>query len=179
MSRIGRQPITIPAGVTVSVEGTEVKVKGPLGQLSQKVDSIIKVKQDGGKLVLERSSEDKEARAKHGLYRMLVFNMVEGVTKGFEKSLIINGVGYKAQKQGNKVVLNIGFSHPVEYDAPEGITLDCPTATEITVKGISKEQVGQVAANIRALKKPDPYHIYGIRYKDEVIQKKEGKTAGK
>lgn len=179
MSRIGRQPIEVPAGVTVSFEGNDIVVKGPLGQLRQYIHSSIKVRQDGNTIYVERSSDDKEIRSKHGLYRMLVFNMVEGVTKGFEKSLIINGVGYKAQKQGNKVVLNIGFSHPVEYTAPEGVTLDCPTANEITVKGISKEQVGQVAANIRALKIPDPYHLYGIRYKDEKIQKKEGKTAGK
>ncbi len=179
MSRIGRKPITIPAGVTVTVSGNEVTVKGPLGQLSQKISSRIKVKQEDGNLILERASDDREDRAMHGLYRMLVSNMVEGVTKGFTKNLIVNGVGYKVQKQGNKLVLNIGYSHPIEYTPPEGITIDCPTQTEISVKGISKELVGQVAANIRAFKKPDPYHIYGIRYKDEVIQKKEGKTAGK
>ncbi|HOK20418.1 MAG TPA: 50S ribosomal protein L6 [Thermosynergistes sp.] len=179
MSRIGRKPITIPAGVTVTVSGNEVTVKGPLGQLSQKISSRIKVKQEDGNLILERASDDREDRAMHGLYRMLVSNMVEGVTKGFTKNLIVNGVGYKVQKQGNKLVLNIGYSHPIEYTPPEGITIDCPTQTEISVKGISKELVGQVAANIRAFKKPDPYHIYGIRYKDEVIQKKEGKNAGK
>ena len=179
MSRIGRKPITIPAGVTVTVSGNEDTVKGPLGQLSQKISSRIKVKQEDGNLILERASDDREDRAMHGLYRMLVSNMVEGVTKGFTKNLIVNGVGYKVQKQGNKLVLNIGYSHPIEYTPPEGITIDCPTQTEISVKGISKELVGQVAANIRAFKKPDPYHIYGIRYKDEVIQKKEGKNAGK
>jgi len=179
MSRIGRKPITIPAGVTVTVSGNEVTVKGPLGQLSQKISSRIKVKQEDGKLILERASDDREDRAMHGLYRMLVSNMVEGVTNGFTKNLIVNGVGYKAQKQGNKLVLSIGYSHPIEYTPPEGITIDCLTQTEISVKGISKELVGQVAANIRAFKKLDPYHIYGIRYKNEVIQKKEGKTAGK
>ncbi len=179
MSRIGRKPITIPAGVTVTVSGNEVTVKGPLGQLSQKISSRIKVKQEDGNLILERASDDREDRAMHGLYRMLVSNMVEGVTKGFTKNLIVNGVGYKVQKQGNKLVLNIGYSHPIEYTPPEGITIDCPTQTEISVKGISKELVGQGAANIRAFTKPDPYHIYGIRYTDEVIQKKEGKNAGK
>ncbi|NLK17467.1 MAG: 50S ribosomal protein L6 [Clostridiales bacterium] len=179
MSRIGKKPITIPAGVALTISGNDVMVKGPLGQLSQKVNGRIKVRQEDGKLILERSSDDKEDKAMHGLYRMLIYNMVEGVTKGFTKQLVVNGVGYKVQKQGNKLVLNIGYSHPVEYTPPEGITIDCPTQTEITVKGISKELVGQVAANIRAFKKPDPYHFYGIRYKDEVIQKKEGKTAGK
>jgi len=179
MSRIGRQPVTIPAGVTVSFEGDDIIVKGPLGSLRQYIDSCVKVKVDKNILNVTRESEDNKIRAKHGLYRMLIANMVEGVTKGYQKSLVINGVGYKAQKQGNKLVLNIGFSHTVEFVAPPEITLECPSITEVTVKGISKEVVGQTAANIRFLKIPDPYHLYGIRYKDEIIQKKEGKTAGK
>lgn len=179
MSRIGRQPVNVPAGVVVSFEGDNVVVKGPLGSLKQYVHHSIKVNVDKNTLLVERLSEDKEVRAKHGLYRMLIANMIEGVTKGFQKSLIVNGVGYKAQKQGNKLVLNIGYSHVVEFVAPAEVSVECPTITEIVVKGISKEVVGQAAANIRALKIPDPYHLYGIRYKDEIIQKKEGKTAGK
>ena len=160
MSRIGNHPIAVPANVTVSYDDKFVTVKGPLGQLVQDYDS-------------------KAVKAKHGLYRALIANMIEGVTKGFEKGLIVNGVGYKVVKAGNKITLSIGFSHTVDFEAPAGVTLDCPTQTEITVKGIDKVAVGQTAANIRAIKKPEPYHIYGIRYKDEVIQKKEGKTAGK
>ena len=135
--------------------------------------------QENGHVIVKRTSEDKAVKAKHGLYRALIANMIEGVTKGFEKGLIVNGVGYKVVKAGNKITLSIGFSHTVDFEAPAGVTLDCPTQTEITVKGIDKVAVGQTAANIRAIKKPEPYHIYGIRYKDEVIQKKEGKTAGK
>jgi large subunit ribosomal protein L6 len=179
MSRIGRQPIEIPAGVTVNIEGGIVTVKGPKGSLQQNIDSCIKIEQQDGKLVLTRKSEVKEVKSKHGLYRMLVSNMVDGVTKGFEKSLVISGVGFKAQKQGEKLVLNLGYSHNVEYTPPAGITVDCVSNNEIIVKGIDKEAVGQAAANIRAFRIPDPYHIYGVRYKDEVIQKKEGKTAGK
>ena len=180
MSRVGRNPITLPAGVQVRFEHGVVTVKGPKGELSQPVASDkIEIKIEGNVLTVSRLSEQKEIRAMHGLYRALIANMVTGVTSGFERGLIVNGVGYKVQKQGNKLVMNIGFSHPVEFEAPAGITLDCPSQTEITVKGISKEAVGQTAANIRALKKPEPYHCYGIRYKDEVIQRKEGKTAGK
>lgn len=179
MSRIGRQPIEIPAGVSISFDSDNVVVKGPLGSLTQHIDSKIKVNTEKNMIHLTRTSEEKEVKAKHGLYKALIANMVHGVTKGYEKSLIVNGVGYKAQKQGTKLVLNIGFSHTVEFEPPKGVTVDCPSITEITVKGISKEDVGQTAANIRALKIPDPYHLYGIRYKDEVIQKKEGKTAGK
>lgn len=179
MSRIGRQPIAVPAGVNISFEDDKIVVKGPLGSLKQHIDKNIKVTVDKNTVHLTRNSDADEIKAKHGLYRMLVANMVTGVTKGYKKDLIVNGVGYKVQKQGNKLVLNIGFSHVVEFVQPEGITIECPSITEITVKGISKEDVGQAAANIRALKIPDPYHLYGIRYKDEVIQKKEGKTAGK
>jgi large subunit ribosomal protein L6 len=179
MSRIGRQPVAIPAGVTVSIEGDTVSVKGPLGNLKQQIDKNIKVNIDKNTIHLTRNADDDALRAKHGLYKALIANMVHGVTKGYEKSLIVNGVGYKAQVQGTKLVLNIGFSHPVEYQPENGIKIECPTINDITVKGISKEAVGQAAADIRALKIPDPYYLYGIRYKDEIIQKKEGKTAGK
>jgi large subunit ribosomal protein L6 len=172
-------PIALPAGVTVSVSDNVATVKGPLGTLTQYVDPAITLQQEGTALSVRRSSELKEVKSKHGLYRSLVANMVQGVTKGFEKSLIVNGVGYKAQKQGNKIIFNIGYSHPIEFPEPKGITIDCAANNEVVVKGISKEEVGQTAANIRSLRIPDPYHLYGIRYKNEIIQKKEGKTAGK
>ena len=179
MSRIGRAPVTIPAGVTVEVKDGFMTVKGPKGTLTQDIDSKITVSIEGGVATLTRANDSKELRAKHGLYRALLQNLVNGVTNGYTKSLIINGVGYKVAKQGNKVVLNVGFSHPIEVVEIEGIKLDCPTQTEITVSGIDKIKVGQVAANIRSIREPEPYHGYGIRYKDEVIERKEGKTAGK
>jgi large subunit ribosomal protein L6 len=151
-----------------------------LGALSQKIENEkIDVKIADGEVSVVRLSEEPPVRAAHGLYRALIYNMVCGVQKAFEVGLIINGVGYKSQKQGNKVVLNIGFSHPVEVVAPAGITIDCVTPTELLVKGIDKVAVGQCAASIKAIKKPEPYHGYGIRYKTETITLKEGKTAGK
>lgn len=179
MSRIGRNPIAIPAGVTVTVNGTEVTVKGGKGELKQYVNPAITVKVEGAQVLVSRSDEQKEHKAMHGLYRALIANMVHGVTEGYKKGLVINGVGYKAVMQGNKLILNIGFSHPIEFDCPEGIKIECPTITEVTVSGIDKNAVGQCASNIRAFRKPEPYHGYGIRYSDEVIQRKEGKTAGK
>ena len=179
MSRIGKEPVAIPAGVTVEVKEREFIVKGPLGTLTQAYDPAITISVDGAVATVTRSSDVGPIRAKHGLYRVLLSNMIIGVTKGYEKSLIVNGVGWKAQMQGSKLVLNVGFSHPVEVVAPEGITLSCVSQTEILVKGIDKVRVGQVAANIRAIRIPEPYHEYGIRYKDEVIVRKEGKTAGK
>lgn len=179
MSRIGRAPITIPAGVTIEVKSNEFTVKGPKGTLTQDYDSRITITVEGNVATLTRANEQKETKAKHGLYRALLQNMVKGVTDGYEKVLVVNGVGWKVQKQGTGLVLNIGYSHPVEVAAPEGITLDCPTQTEISVKGIDKVAVGQIAATIRSYRKPEPYHGYGIRYKDEVIERKEGKTAGK
>lgn len=179
MSRIGRQPITIPAGVTVINDNNMITVKGNLGTLSQQLSKDITVKIEGNVLTLARANETKETKAKHGLYRALINNMITGVTKGYEKSLIIAGVGYKAALEGNRLVLHVGYSHTVNFDIPKGIMLECPSLNEVVVKGINKNEVGQTAANIRALKKPEPYHLYGIRYKDEIIQKKEGKTAGK
>ncbi len=179
MSRIGKQPVAVPAGVTVEVNNGKMVVKGPKGTLEQDIDTRISVTLENGVAVLTRANDSKELRAKHGLYRALLHNMVTGVTQGYTKNLIINGVGYKVSKQGNKVVMNIGFSHPVEFVESDGVKLDCPTQTEIAVSGIDKVKVGQVAANIRSLREPEPYHGYGIRYKDEVIERKEGKTAGK
>lgn len=180
MSRIGRLPITIPAGVTVEYNDDIVTVKGPKGTLTQKiVDRNIVVKIENGAVHVERKNESKETRSKHGLYRQLIANMMKGVVTPFSKTLIINGVGYKAQMSGNKLVMNIGYSHPVEFMAPEGITITVPEQTQVVVTGISKELVGQTAATIRSKRPVEPYHAYGLRYSDEVVIRKEGKTAGK
>lgn len=179
MSRIGREPIHIPAGVTVDVKDNRFTVKGPLGTLTQEYDPLITVKEEGSIIHLTRANEEKATKAKHGLYRMLLNNMIVGVTKGYSKNLVIAGVGYKVAKQGKKIVLNVGYSHAIEVEEIPGITLECPSQTEILVKGIDKCVVGQIAANIRMIRKPEPYHGYGIHYSDEVIEHKEGKTAGK
>ena len=179
MSRIGRAPIAIPQGVTVDINNNLVTVKGPLGALSQTVDKSIDVKVEDGHVVCTRHTDDKDHRALHGLYRALIHNMVVGVTKGFEKSLIVNGVGYKVTLSGNKMTLNIGFSHPVEFTAPEGITFAQPQPLAIVVKGIDRQLVGQTAATIKAIKPVEPYHNYGIHYKDETVIHKVGKRATK
>lgn len=180
MSRIGRLPVEIPAGVEINVDANNlVVVKGPKGTLSQQVNNVITVNVANNVCTLTRANEEKQSKAMHGLYRKLVANMVEGVTKGFSKTLIVNGVGFKVAKQGKKVVMNIGYSHPVEFTEIEGITLECPSDKEVVVKGIDKAKVGQFAANIRKSRVCDPYHAYGVRYSDEVIVRKEGKKAGK
>ena len=179
MSRIGKLPIAIPAGVTVDFNNGVVTVKGPKGTLQRDVVGNIGMEMEGTNLVLKALDDKADTNAKHGLYRALVNGMVTGVTNGFVKTLEVKGVGWKAAVQGDKLVLNVGFSHPVEVVAPEGITFACPALTEVTVSGINKEVVGQVAANIRAIRLPEPYHGYGIRYKGEVIERKEGKTSGK
>jgi large subunit ribosomal protein L6 len=180
MSRVGRQIINIPDKVKVEFDNSLVTVTGPLGTLHQKIASRhIDVKIEGTVLTVLRSREDKSTRAMHGLYRVLINNMVQGVTKPFSKSLTVNGVGYKTAVTGNKLTMNIGFSHPVEIIAPEGIKISCTTPTEIKVEGISKELVGAVAAKIKAAKPVEPYHLYGIRYTTEQLTKKEGKTSGK
>ena len=180
MSRIGRMPIAIPEGVSVTVDGNNlVTVTGKFGTLTQQVNKIIKVNISDKEISLTRPDDENKTKAMHGLYRMLIANMIEGVSKKFTKSIVINGVGYKASKSGNKLVLNIGFSHPVEVAEVDGITIDCPSATEVTISGISKEAVGQFAAKIRAIKPVEPYHAYGIKYKDEVVVRKQRKTSGK
>lgn len=179
MSRIGRQAINVPAGVTVTSENNLVTVKGPRGTLTQEIDPKIALNVEGNIVHVTRASEEKAIKAKHGLYRALINNMVEGVTKGFEKGLVVSGVGYKVTKQGNKITFNIGYSHPITVTEPDGVTIDVVSPTELAVKGIDKTVVGQCAADIKALRKPDPYHGYGIRYKNETILRKEGKTAGK
>ncbi|MBQ9513887.1 MAG: 50S ribosomal protein L6 [Clostridia bacterium] len=178
MSRIGNAIINIPAGVTVEIKNNVISVKGPKGTLTQDFDPIITPSVEGNTIKFTRANDLGPTKAKHGLYRALTANMVKGVTEGFEKKLIVNGVGWKVAKQGNKVVMNVGFSHPVEIVEEAGISLDCPSITEIVVKGINKEQVGQFAAKVRGVREPEPYHGYGIRYSDEVIERKVGKAAG-
>ncbi len=181
MSRIGRLPITVPAGVTVTVDDANlVTVKGPKGALTQQVNSAITVKQEGNILTLERPTDSKPHKAMHGLYRALIHNMVVGVTDGFSKTLELVGTGYRAQAEGGKkLTINIGFSHPVILDAPENISFETPNPNTIVVKGISKQQVGNLAADIRAIRKPEPYLGKGIKYTDEHIRRKEGKTGKK
>ncbi len=179
MSRIGKLPITVPAGVTVDFKDGVVTVKGPKGTLTQEVAGGINIKTDAGVCTVEKTGNDKTDEAKWGLYRSLVHNMVVGVTDGYVRKLKIAGIGWKAAMQGNRLVLNVGYSHPVNFDAPEGIKLECESPTVIKVSGIDKAAVGQVASDIRKVRVPEPYHGFGIAYEDEVIQRKEGKTGGK
>jgi large subunit ribosomal protein L6 len=177
MSRIGKRPIQLPTGVSISISPGRVMVNGPLGELSQGIPQRITVEQGDGELLVKRPTERGEDRALHGLARTLVANMVEGVTKGFEKRLEIQGIGYRAALRGSAVELNVGFSHSVVKDAPDGITFEVPTPTEIVVKGIDKQQVGQIAAEIRKVRPPEPYKGKGIRYQGEYVQRKVGKRA--
>jgi large subunit ribosomal protein L6 len=177
MSRIGKLPISVPGGVTITVgNDNTVTVKGPKGQLTEKFSDKMILGQEDGVFTVKRSADTKENRALHGLTRSLINNMVVGVTNGFQKSLDINGVGYKAAKQGNKLVLTVGYSHPVEIAEPQGISFDVPAPNKIVVKGISKQLVGQMAADIRAVREPEPYKGKGIKYENEIVRRKEGKT---
>ena len=177
MSRIGRMPVTIPAGVEVSVaEPNVVTVKGPKGTLTQTMRPEMIIKVEDGVIHVGRPSEDKLHKSLHGLTRSLIHDMVVGVTEGFKKELDINGVGYRATKEGNKLVLNVGYSHPVEFEEGDGITFDVPAPNRITVQGIDKQKVGQIAADVRAVREPEPYKGKGIKYDYEVIIRKEGKT---
>ena len=178
MSRIGRSPIPVPSGVEINLEGRRVRVKGPQGQLERELPGEITVRQEDATLLVERPDDERENRALHGLVRSLVNNMVVGVTAGFTKELEIVGVGYRATAQGpNKLELALGFSHPVTVDAPAGISFEVPSPTRIAVKGIDKELVGQVAADIRKIRKPEPYQGKGVRYAGEYVQRKAGKAA--
>ncbi|ABB13753.1 50S ribosomal protein L6 [Carboxydothermus hydrogenoformans] len=179
MSRIGRKPIPVPQGVEVKVEGTTVTVKGPKGSLTREFHPDMKITFDGSQILVERPSDEKEHKALHGLTRTLINNMIVGVTNGYQKSLELVGVGYRAAKQGRKLVLTVGYSHPVEMDPPEGIEIEVPAQNQIIVKGIDKELVGNFAATIRAVREPEPYKGKGIKYTDEVIRRKAGKTGGK
>jgi large subunit ribosomal protein L6 len=177
MSRIGKQPIAVPDGVEITIEPDVVKVKGPKGELEERVSRDIGVAQENGEILVTRSTNRGEHRALHGLTRSLIANMVEGVTNGYEKRLEIQGVGYRAQLQGKKLVLALGYSHPVELEAPEGIDFEVPIPTRIVVRGISKQVVGEVAANIRKQRPPEPYKGKGIRYEGEYVARKVGKRA--
>ncbi|MEG0830010.1 MAG: 50S ribosomal protein L6 [Anaerovoracaceae bacterium] len=180
MSRIGIKPVNIPAGVEVKVNGNNVvTVKGPKGELQERISNLITIEIKDGVVTASRKADDKANRSQHGLARTLVDNMIIGVTEGYEKKLQLVGVGYKAEKKGKKLVLNLGFSHPVELEDPEGITTEAPSTTEVTVKGSDKAAVGNYAANIRSWRKPEPYKGKGIRYVDEHVRRKEGKTGAK
>ena len=177
MSRVADNPVNIPDGVTVVLDHPEVLVKGPKGDLSLKVNDLVTVTVDGETVLFSQKGRGRNADAMAGTTRALVQNMVTGVSEGFEKRLELQGVGYRAQVQGKKLNLSLGFSHPVVYEIPEGVQIETPSQTEIIVKGIDKQQVGQVAANIRAYREPEPYKGKGVRYSDEVIVKKEAKKA--
>ncbi len=176
MSRIGNKIVELPAGVSVEVNGQEVTVKGPKGELTRTFSSDIKLNVEGNIVTFTRPNDDKEMKTIHGTTRALFNNMVVGVSEGFQKALELIGVGYRAQLQGKKLVLNVGYSHPVEIDAPEGITIEVPANTQVVIKGSSKEAVGQLAANIRGVRPPEPYKGKGIRYVGEYVRRKEGKT---
>lgn len=176
MSRIGKKTIVIPEGVTLTQNGNEVTVKGPKGELSRSFDPALTVEVADNEVNVVRPNDSKQMKTIHGTTRSLLNNMVEGVTQGFQKTLELNGVGYRAQMQGNKLVLNVGLSHPVEFEQTDGLTVEVPANTRIIVKGINKESVGALAANIRAVRPPEPYKGKGIRYEGEYVRRKEGKT---
>ena len=180
MSRIGLKPIVIPAGVEVSIDDANtVTVKGPNGTLTQDVNKDITVTVNGSEVTLQRPSDDKEHRSLHGLYRALIANMVTGVTGGFKKNLDVNGVGYRVQAQGNKLTMNLGFSHQVIMEAPAGVTVECPSANAIVISGADKQKAGQFAAQVREKRPPEPYKGKGIKYAEEHIRRKEGKAGKK
>ncbi|MBT2644524.1 50S ribosomal protein L6 [Bacillus sp. ISL-41] len=176
MSRVGKKPIEIPAGVTVTLDNNHVTVKGPKGELSRTFHSDIEIKIEENVINISRPTDNKEHRALHGTTRAVLANMVEGVSKGFERGLELVGVGYRASKQGNKLVLNVGYSHPVEIEAEKGLEIEVPTNTKVIIKGTDKERVGALAANIRDVRPPEPYKGKGIRYEGEYVRRKEGKT---
>ena len=179
MSRIGKRPIPVPAGVTVSIDGNNVKVKGPKGELSRTLHADMQVKQEGGEILVSRPSDEQNHKALHGLSRTLVANMVEGVTTGYKKVLEISGVGFKAEAKPYGMLLSLGFSHTIPYHTPEGVKLTATNPTTLLVEGSSKELVGQVAAEIRSLRKPEPYKGKGVKYQGEVVRRKAGKAGGK
>ena len=179
MSRIGNKPITVPAGVEVNLDGQKITVKGPKGTLTREINSNMKVSVDGNVITVTRPDDEPANKSLHGLTRTLINNMVQGVVTEYTRALEINGVGYRAAKQGKKLVLTLGYSHPVEMDAPEGITFEVPSPNQIIVKGIDKEKVGQMAAVIRTKRPPEVYRGKGIKYVEEHIRRKEGKTGKK
>lgn len=179
MSRIGRMPITVPAGVSVTMDSNVLTVKGPKATLTRTIHPNMMVNIEENQILVTRPNDQKENRALHGLTRSLINNMVVGVNEGFKKELDVNGVGYRVQMQGEEIVMTLGFSHPVNMKAPEGVTIECPTPNKIVISGSDKQQVGQFAAEVREKRPPEPYKGKGIKYADEVIRRKEGKTGGK
>jgi len=179
MSRIGKQPIPVPPGVEVKIDGATVRIKGPKGQLERVLHRDMIIKHEAGQLVVERPSDNKLHRSLHGLTRTLVNNMVVGVTAGFQKNLELVGVGYRASKQGNKLVLAVGYSHPVEIEPEAGLEIEVPVPTKISIKGVDKEKVGALAAKVRAVREPEPYKGKGIKYEGEKIRRKAGKAGVK
>ena len=179
MSRIGLKPITIPAGVDVNIDGTAITVKGPNGTLSMNAHPNMTVSVEGSEIIVKRPNDEKENRSLHGLTRSLIANMVTGVTDGFKKNLEVNGVGYRVQMQGSSLVMNLGYSHQVIMDAPEGVKIECPSATSIVISGADKQKVGQFAAQVREKRPPEPYKGKGIKYAEEHIRRKEGKAGKK
>jgi large subunit ribosomal protein L6 len=175
MSRVAKAPVLVPAGVTVTLSGQDIKVKGPVGELSRTIHGFVKVAQEADQIITTIACDDKNAWAQAGTARALISNMVEGVSKGYEKKLVLQGVGYRAKAQGKVLNLTLGFSHPVNHEIPAGITVETPSQTEITLKGVDKQLVGQTAANIRAYRKPEPYKGKGVRYVDEYVRRKEAK----
>jgi large subunit ribosomal protein L6 len=175
MSRVGKMPIALPSGAEATITAAQITVKGPLGSLTQSLNGLVQIENNSGTLNFKAANDSREANAMSGTMRALVSNMVNGVTKGFEKKLMLVGVGYRAAAQGDKLNLSLGFSHPVVHQMPEGVKVETPTQTEILIKGISRQQVGQVAAEVRAYRSPEPYKGKGVRYSDEVVVIKETK----
>ncbi|KER10827.1 MAG: 50S ribosomal protein L6 [[Candidatus Thermochlorobacteriaceae] bacterium GBChlB] len=179
MSRIGKKPVALAKGVKIDVKDGVIKVEGPKGKLEQKLRGDIAIKVEGDAVKVERGNDEKQTRALHGLYRALMNNMITGVSQGFSRKLELVGVGYKAELKSNYVILSLGYSHPIYFRPPEGVKIEVPSPTNITISGIDKELVGGVAAKIRSFRKPEPYKGKGVKYEGEVIRRKEGKTAGK
>jgi len=175
MSRVGKMPIALPSGAEATITAAQITVKGPLGSLSQSLNGLVQIENDSGTLSFKAANDSREANAMSGTIRALVNNMVNGVTKGFEKKLMLVGVGYRASAQGDKLNLSLGFSHPVVHSMPQGVKVETPTQTEILIKGIDRQKVGQVAAEVRAYRSPEPYKGKGVRYSDEVVVIKETK----
>ena len=175
MSRVAKAPVAVPAGVTITLSGQDITVKGPVGELSRTIHSLVSISQVENEIITTIASDEKNAWAQAGTARALINNMVEGVSKGFEKKLVLQGVGYRAKAAGKSLDLSLGFSHPISHAIPDGITVETPSQTEITLKGVDKQLVGQTAANIRAYRKPEPYKGKGVRYSDEYVRRKEAK----
>jgi len=179
MSRIGKLPIQVPSAVKVTVSEAEVSVQGPKGTLTQRYQPEVTIRQEGDEFYVDRNNDSKRARAMHGLYRQLLFNMVKGVSDGFKRDLVITGVGYRAEVQGKVLLLNLGYSNPIEYAIPDGVTIACEAPTKISLSGVDKQQVGQCAAEIRSLRPPEPYKGKGVKYADETVRRKVGKSGVK